>query len=656
MARLVALLAIVCCLELASAARSTILAGQTWTIRGDKAGTADSASQNPSVDAVPKAPVFPNSYEMEYDLVLPYVETTQPGGLKYPVHVWWDGPGQRIKVDVYGGLDSSGFDASTPGVVRSFNAYPRIETMACDSVNGSAGPTLTLGAWMGLGDGESSTPLPDISGWTYAGSTTLNNAQALVWQYSVRHGEKTATYTFYTAPNGWPLKLYMMGVNLLTGSHFDEYILLFRRFRPGPPANKAFAPPPACAGHMNQEEGQEGPRRRLSLGAQILSLLPSSRMGLSGPFPSATLASLRASAQSAMEANARLVAQHNAAADAADAAAAAAAANTIDNDSNSNSNAPSSGPLYRLSLNHFAHLTHDQWAATSLGHVPRAKDTDVSAAAAAAAALRPRASSVSLSARLGTFKRKLTDDQLPASVDWRGTGADGPGVKDQASCGSCWAFSAVGVMQAAWWKATGQALSFSEQQMVDCSWDYENNGCAGGNVEPAIQYIVDSGGAVQEGDYPYAGQNTWCRGPGSSRPVGTQLARFKGYVNVPARDEGALMEAVATHGPVAVVLNAGLPPFKFYAEGVYHNEECHTDPDHMDHAVLLVGYGTTAEGVDYWLIKNSWSKYWGMDGYARITRKGNDCGITTDPVLAVVEVEGEEGEEEQQKGDVAAWR
>ncbi len=139
-----------------------------------------------------------------------------------------------------------------------------------------------------------------------------------------------------------------------------------------------------------------------------------------------------------METNARLVAQHNAAADAA--VAAAAAANTVD-DSHRANTPSSSAPLYRLSLNHFAHLTHDQWAATSLGHVPRAKTTDASSAAASA--LRPRATSTSLSAHLGTFRRRLTDAQLPASVDWRGTGADGPGVKDQASCGSCWVSACV---------------------------------------------------------------------------------------------------------------------------------------------------------------------------------------------------------------------
>lgn len=73
------------------------------------------------------------------------------------------------------------------------------------------------------------------------------------------------------------------------------------------------------------------------------------------------------------------------------------------------------------------------------------------------------------------------------------------------------AFSAVGAMQGAWYLATGEALSLSEQQIVDCSWDYEVSGCNGGEMEPAIQYIADHGGAMQEADYQYLGVNGFCR-------------------------------------------------------------------------------------------------------------------------------------------------
>ncbi|GIL54870.1 hypothetical protein Vafri_10565, partial [Volvox africanus] len=348
---------------------------------------------------------------------------------------------------------------------------------------------------------------------------------------------------------------------------------------------------------------------------------------------SGILNELRTRSETVFEANARFVDEHNrrvrnAATSATSAASGSARADGV-------ASALAEGTSYSLSLNHFAHLTHEQWAAGMLGLKRSSTGGGGSSSAADAAATGGGRTQLG-SAALGTYERVLTDDQLPANVDWRGTGADGPGVKDQVSCGSCWAFSAAGAMQGAWFKATGQSLSFSEQQLVDCAWEYGNDGCAGGFVEPTIQYVIDAGGVTQEADYPYLAQNSFCNGPfapttspgdtitaataaasqrgaRSSRSAAAS-ARFSGYLNVPSRDEGALMEAVALHGPVAVLMNAALPPFKFYSEGVYYNERCGQGPDSMDHAILLVGYGTTPEGVDYWLIKNSWSKYWGMDG------------------------------------------
>ncbi|GLC69955.1 hypothetical protein PLESTF_000903600 [Pleodorina starrii] len=606
--------------------------------------------------------------------------------LRYPVHIWWDGPGQRYRFDVYGGMDSTGWDLKQG---FNWNLYPRIDKVACDFSNGTVGPTATtttrqwLMGQLGLGDGESSSPLPDISKWEYAGTAQIRNADALVWQLSVRNGEKTANYQFLTARNGWPLAFYMMGRNLITGSHFDEYVIEFTRFKPGPIAAAAFALPGACKDAASRE-GERGPGEKGQQAAGVESggvaarmgmLLPAARLG-AAPV-SAVLDKLRAASETTLEANARFINEHNrryraAAATAATAAGAAAASSAATANADDGADA---APSYRLSLNRFAYMTHQQWAASMLGLKPKDRSAGGSAAASetgtepGSGLQRLRGSGGSGAARLGVYRRVLSDEQLPSFVDWRGTGADGPGVKDQVSCGSCWAFSAVGAMQGAWFKATGQSLSLSEQQLVDCAWDYGNDGCGGGFVEPTLQYVVDAGGVAQEADYPYAGQNTFCRGPivpppepsddNSTTALGTTeqqhqqqhqqkkgktkasspplSARFSGYVNVPERDEAALMEAVALHGPVAVLMNAALPPFRFYSEGVYYNQECGEDPDSMDHAVLLVGYGTTQEGVDYWLIKNSWSKYWGMDGYARIARKGNDCGITTDPVLAVVD-------------------
>lgn len=111
---------------------------------------------------------------------------------------------------------------------------------------------------------------------------------------------------------------------------------------------------------------------------------------------------------------------------------------------------------------------------------------------------------------LGKFKRRMKDSDLPRHVDWRGRGVDA-GVKDQGFCGSCWAFAATGAMEAAWFRATGERRSFSEQQLVDCAFDWGVDACDGGDAEPAINFIAHSGGAAIEQDYYYQGVVGYCR-------------------------------------------------------------------------------------------------------------------------------------------------
>jgi cathepsin L len=131
---------------------------------------------------------------------------------------------------------------------------------------------------------------------------------------------------------------------------------------------------------------------------------------------------------------------------------------------------------------------------------------------------------------------------------------------------------------------------------------------------------------------PFQGVNSVCRSNGTAKS-----AFFSGYQTIEEGDEEALMEALALRGPLYVALDAGSASFKYYSSGVYHRADCGTKDNQLNHAVTLVGYGTTDDGVDYWLIRNSWSKLWGDSGYMKVTRRGNDCGITTRAVQAVVD-------------------
>jgi len=215
---------------------------------------------------------------------------------------------------------------------------------------------------------------------------------------------------------------------------------------------------------------------------------------------------------------------------------------------------------------------------------------------------------------------------LPDSVDWREKGVVTP-VKNQGSCGSCWAFSVTGVVEGAVAIKTGQLNSLSEQQLVDCSQPFGPQGCNGGWPSDALKYIISNKGLCTEADYPYKGTGGSCQEK-SCTPVDS----ITSVVTVPANDELSL-KAAAAQNPVSVCLDA--TSFMMYSGGVF-DSSCGTQ---LDHAVLVVGYGTDA-GKDFWLVKNSWGASWGEQGYIRLLRhetKGTmgQCGIAQVPVYPI---------------------
>lgn len=209
---------------------------------------------------------------------------------------------------------------------------------------------------------------------------------------------------------------------------------------------------------------------------------------------------------------------------------------------------------------------------------------------------------------------------LPEEVDWRKLGYVTP-VKNQGQCGSCWAFSTVASLEGQHYKATQNLVSLSEQNLVDCSHK-GNQGCNGGLMDTAFQYIKDNGGIDTEESYPYVGKNGQCHF--SAADVG---ATVTGFTDLPKGDENAMKNAVATVGPIAVAIDASHYSFQLYSHGVYDEAKCSSRS--LDHGVTVVGYGAE-NGSDYWLVKNSWGTGWGEKGYILMSRnKDNQCGITT---------------------------
>ncbi|XP_068613083.1 cathepsin K [Brachionichthys hirsutus] len=219
-----------------------------------------------------------------------------------------------------------------------------------------------------------------------------------------------------------------------------------------------------------------------------------------------------------------------------------------------------------------------------------------------------------------SFTEALSDrvGKLPESVDYRKRNMVTP-VKNQGSCGSCWAFSSAGALEGQLSRMTGNLLDLSPQNLVDCV--KENNGCGGGYMTNAFQYVADNGGIDSDAAYPYMGVEQQCRYNSS-----TMAARCKGYKEIPVGNEHALAVALFKVGPVSVGIDAAQSSFQFYSKGVYYDPDCNKDD--INHAVLAVGYGVTSKGKKYWIVKNSWSEDWGSKGYILMARnRGNLCGI-----------------------------
>jgi C1A family cysteine protease len=224
----------------------------------------------------------------------------------------------------------------------------------------------------------------------------------------------------------------------------------------------------------------------------------------------------------------------------------------------------------------------------------------------------------------------ITDEMraaAPAKLDWTETSGAVSDVKDQAQCGSCWAFSATEGIESGVFQSTGSASpALSPQQIVSC--DKTDGGCNGGDLPTAFDYVESAGGLDTEEDYPYTsktGRSGSCK---SSTPVVT-VTDYKYAVppcqggSCSSQDEDGLKAALATHGPLSICVNA--ESWNGYYGGVLSGS-CSGSYNKLDHCVQLVGYDSSAS-TPYWKVRNSWGTSWGENGFIRLPMGVNSCGV-----------------------------
>lgn len=539
------------------------------------------------VTAAVQPPVTPAQYFVTGRVELPY------GNISEPYMAFVDKQNGMERLQYWGTLDTFIYRSD---LNVTWQVNPVINQFDCFQTNGSVNVIQVV---------------PDTTGYTYQGQTKFRGQPVNDFRLVVNDFSRVNTYNLYTTTDGsnTPVALSFMGYDSVFGSHYDQYLITYNNFATGPgifPPGTFDQPTFAANGQCGPFPGTpgEGAARGQALFSELVP--QGGNVAPIHPKHDAAFMEFISTYGKQYTSEKELRERH------------AIFTNNRRLIEASNHKAQAEGRTLRLAMNSLGDATQLE-RSMRRGRVYRPRPQGNGAHH-----VHPEPAPEALAA-------------LPTSWDWRDHGAVTE-VPDQGVCGSCWAHGSTGMLEGQRYLKYGILEVLSKQEVMDCSWNYGNFACDGGEDFQAYEWIMANGGLSTKEDYgKYLQADGFCKVNSTEGRKNIPVAiQIQSYTNITSGSTAALLDALANVGPISVSVDASLPDFDFYSSGTYDNPACSNSIADLDHTIMATGWGVDASGKQFVSIRNNWSIHWGNQGYINLAVDGNICGFATAATYAAL--------------------